>query len=217
MLSGRVELRWAYIAFGLLGAIDLLVAVWTVHHLVQRSEPLKPDAALLLILLLAVQLLLLWLFRRMRTILRQYRQLRDSYEEELHFARQLLECSVEGMMVLDAEGEVRYANSVACKLLGYPPEDVVGQSVVKVIDPAQRQPLEEQWRTRWHCDDQVHTVQIRDGEGQLRSLRVVTSPRWHHGRIVGSFAALSPVGPAPIPAPTPVSVPVGGRPSVPVP
>ena len=40
----------------------------------------------------------------MRTILRQYRQLRDSYEEELHFARQLLECSVEGMMVLDAEG-----------------------------------------------------------------------------------------------------------------
>lgn len=181
------------------------------HHVVLNGEPVTADALLLLILLLTVQLLLLWLFRRIRTLLRLHRQLRHSYEEELHFARQLLECSGEGMIVLDAEGEVRYANSVACKLLGYPHGEVVGQSVVKVIDPAQRQPLEEQWRTRWHCDDQVHTVQIRDNEGQLRSLRAVASPRWHHGRIVGSFAALSPHSPAP------VSAPAAGLPSVPVP
>ncbi|WP_339095061.1 PAS domain-containing protein [Deinococcus sp. VB343] len=210
-LSGRLELRWAYIAFGLLGAIDLLVAVWTVHHVVLNGEPVTADALLLLILLLTVHLLLLWLFRRIRTLLRLHRQLRDSYEEELHFARQLLECSGEGMIVLDAEGEVRYANSVACELLGYPHGEVVGHPMLNLIDPAHHQPIREQWRTSWGCQGQTYALQIRDGEGQLRSLRAVTSPRWHHGRIVGSFAALSPHSPAP------VSAPAAGLPSVPVP
>lgn len=121
---GVLEMRGAYVVFALLAALDVLVLLRAARHWQGDAGALSPDALLLAsvlaALLLAVQGLLAWLFIRLRRVIRYYRLLKESYEEELLFSRQLMDGSGQGMAILDEHGRFTYTNRRVSDLLGRP-------------------------------------------------------------------------------------------------
>ena len=110
MKSGSIELRWAYVAFGLLAGIDVLAGIRILRRMVWHLEPPAPDAPLFVLLFLLLHVVLLWLFHRLRNLLRYDQRLRAMYEQELGFAQQLLDASTEGLVMFSTEGRITYVN-----------------------------------------------------------------------------------------------------------
>ena len=54
------------------------------------------------------------------------------------FFRQLVDCSLDIITVLDEHGIVRFENPAAHQLLGYQPDELIGRSVFDLIHPEDR-------------------------------------------------------------------------------
>ena len=192
MKRGGTELRWAYVAFGLLAAIDLLVGLRILERLVWRQGAVAPDAPLFVLLLLALHVVLLWLFQRLRRVIQYDQRLRTMYEQELGFAQQLLDASTEGLLMFGPEGRITYANRRAAEVLGHPQEALLGLSSLQLVPPEDHRASEEQWQQNWGQSQDVYHLRVHDAEGQLRRVRLTASPRWHQGWVVGSFGSVQP-------------------------
>ncbi|MHA0035146.1 PAS domain-containing protein [Deinococcus sp. PESE-13] len=192
MKSGSIELRWAYVAFGLLAGIDVLAGIRILRRMVWHLEPPAPDAPLFVLLFLLLHVVLLWLFHRLRNLLRYDQRLRAMYEQELGFAQQLLDASTEGLLMFGPEGNIVYANRRAGEVMGYAPEALLGQRAQLLVTPEDQAALQEQWVQVWAQPQQVYHLRVYDAEGQVRRVRVTASPRWHQGLIVGSFGVVHP-------------------------
>lgn len=192
MKPAATELRWAYVAFGLLAAIDVLVGIRIFQRVVWHQGTASPDAPLFVLLLLALHVVLIWLFQRVRDMVRYDQHLRTLYEQELDFAQQLLDASTEGLLMFGVEGRIIYANRRAAEVLGHPSEALLGLSSVHLTPPEDHAQSEEKWRQGWQRSGEVYHLRVRDAQGEWRRVRVTTSPRWHQGRLVGSFGSVSP-------------------------
>ena len=192
MKSGSIELRWAYVAFGLLAGIDVLAGIRILRRMVWHLEPPAPDAPLFVLLFLLLHVVLLWLFHRLRNLLRYDQRLRAMYEQELGFAQQLLDASTEGLLMFGPEGNIVYANRRAGEVLGYVPEALLGQSAQLLVTPEDHAASQEQWMQAWARPQEVYHLRVYDAQGQVRRVQVTASPRWHQGRVVGSFGVVHP-------------------------
>lgn len=194
---GVLEMRGAYVVFALLAALDVLVLLRAAQH--WRGDAgagaLSPDALLLAsvlaALLLAVQGLLAWLFIRLRRVIRYYRLLKESYEEELLFSRQLMDGSGQGMAILDEHGRFTYTNRRVSDLLGRPEGDLLGHTLLEYTLPEDQAILRAQHEVRWQGEASRYVLRVRDASGTPRTLSVYGSPRWFRGRIVGTLLAVS--------------------------
>ncbi|MFT5366961.1 MAG: two-component system sensor histidine kinase/response regulator [Candidatus Latescibacterota bacterium] len=76
-----------------------------------------------------------WLSKATRIAATALRFAQQSYERELaeERVRLILESSGEGLFGLDAEGRATFVNPVACDLLGYNPEELLGQPTHALI------------------------------------------------------------------------------------
>ncbi|GGI69807.1 PAS domain-containing protein [Deinococcus wulumuqiensis] len=192
MKPGGIELRWAYVAFGLLASIDVLVGLRIVRRVIWQPGTAAPDVPVLVLLLLALHVVLLWLFKRVRNMVRYDQHLRAMYEQELNFAQQLLDASTEGLVMFSTEGRITYVNRRAAEVLGHPPEALLGLTSFQLVQPEDYAASEEQWLQSWSRSGEVYRMRIRGAQGEWRQVRVTVSPRWHQGRMVGSFGSVCP-------------------------
>ena len=192
---GGIERRWAYVAFGLLAGIDVLVGLRILRRVVWHREAVAPDAPFIVLLLLALHVVLLWLFRRIRDMVRYDQHLRTLYEQELAFAQQLLDASTEGLMMFDAEGRITYANRRAAEVLGHLPEALLGRSSLDLLLPEDHAASQQASKRNWSVPQSVYCLRVRDAQGALRRVRVTASPRWYQGRMVGTFGSVVPDDP----------------------
>ena len=181
MLPGVLELRWAYVGLALLVVIDFLVA-----FLVNG-----PAELILLGLLFIFQVLVIWLMQRVLRIVRGYRHLKESYEQELDFARQVMDNSGQGMAVMDAQGRFAYVNASLAGFLGRPKEALLGHSPSDFLLPQDQQVFQAQLRERWTGKQNSYVLHAYHTDGHSVALQVTGTPRWHQGRIVGNFATIS--------------------------
>lgn len=186
MEARRFELRWAYALFWLLALDSFLVAL-----LVPR-----PAAYWVLLPLLAVQLGAAGLMRRVVATVRQYRRLKESFEQELDFARQVMESVEHGLTVLDNQGKFVYVNRAYAEMLGRPVEEIVGRSPFDFTVPDDHASLSRAQAARQQGQSNSYRTRLRRADGRVLDVQITGTPRWYQGRIVGNFAAIVPLSPA---------------------
>ncbi|WP_165795272.1 PAS domain S-box protein [Deinococcus koreensis] len=177
------ELRWAYVLFGLLALTSFLIV-----FLVPR-----PEAYWLLLPLLSVQLAAIWLAGRIIRVVRGHRQLRESYEQELDFARQLMESVDHGLTVADESGHFVYVNRAFAEMVGRPARDIVGRSPLEFTVPDDHHKLQQARVARQHGKSSTYQTRLRRADGEVVEVQITGTPRWHQGRLVGNFAAIVPL------------------------
>ena len=75
-------------------------------------------------------------------------------------ARSALDAAPDAMIIIDAQGVIRYANGQVFALFGYPHDDVVGKAVEQLMPERYRQ------RHLGHRDGYIHNVRLRPmGQG----------------------------------------------------
>src|SRR6266487_1543208 len=75
-------------------------------------------------------------------------------------ASSALDAAPDAMIIIDASGAIRYANRQVSALFGYPPEDIIGKEVERLMP--------ERYRARHlgHRDGYIHNVRVRPmGQG----------------------------------------------------
>lgn len=115
------------------------------------------------------------------------------HESEERF-RMLVETMNEGLGIIDENGVWVYVNAGLCNMLGYFPGDLIGRSVFKFADEANREVLKEQMARRkrgeWHPYEMTYR---RADERQITAL---VSPRpifATDGKFAGSFAIITDI------------------------
>lgn len=183
MRPGIRELRWAYVLFALLALSSFLVV-----GLVPR-----PAAFWVLLPLLAVQALALWLAVRVIALVRGHRALRESFQEELDFARQLMESVDHGLTVLDEHGRFMYVNRAYAEMLGRPAAEILGRTPFDFTYPDDFSHLRAAQITRQKGQSSTYQTRLQRADGEVIDVQVTGTPRWHQGRLVGNFAAVVPL------------------------
>ena len=184
MRPGLLELRWAYVLFALL-ALESFLLAWLVP---------RPVVWAVLPPVLVTLGVAAWLAPRLVALLRGHRELKESYAQELGFARQIMETVEHGLTVSDEDGRFVYVNPAYARMLGLTPEQVVGRSPFEWTLTEDQERLREARSRRLTGESSSYMTRLRRADGSLISVVISGSPRWQGGRIVGNVAAVVAVG-----------------------
>lgn len=207
MKAARTEYRLAYAVVALLLVVDVLIG-FRISQRVLHDAPISPDGPVFLLTLVSLQMLLLALFGRLHNTLQANEQLRQSNEAELEFVRQLLDTTSEGILVYNTEGHISYLNQRASEILGHGREALIGKNSMGIVSPEDLSAVKDQAQQSWAVEGDMYRLRVQAADGSLRSIRLVSRPRWYRGRIVGAFASVTPdaeVAPAAAPPGVPAS------------
>lgn len=185
MKPGLFELRGAYALFMLLALNSFLVVL-----LVPR-----PTAYWVLLPLLLVQVGAAWLALRVVNVVRDHRLLKESYQQELDFARQVMESVDHGLTVLDSSGHFVYVNSAYADMLGLPVSDIVGRTPFDFTVHDDHVHLTRAQGVRRQGQSNTYRTRLRNVDGREIEVQITGTPRLHQGRMVGDFATVVPVRP----------------------
>lgn len=184
MRPGLLELRWAYVLFALL-ALESFLLAWLVP---------RPVVWAVLPPVLVTLGVAAWLAPRLVALLRGHRELKESYAQELGFARQIMETVEHGLTVSDEDGRFVYVNPAYARMLGLTPEQVMGRSPFEWTLTEDQERLREARSRRLTGESSSYMTRLRRADGSLISVVISGSPRWQGGRIVGNVAAVVAVG-----------------------
>ncbi|MFC4426495.1 PAS domain-containing protein [Deinococcus navajonensis] len=182
MKPGIRELRFAYVLFFLLLLTTVIVVLMVP----------TPVALWVLVPLMAAQILAMWLAPQVVNVVRHHRRVRESYEQELDFARQVMESMVHGVTVADKHGQFVYANRAAAEIYGREPEEIVGNTAYALTAPEDHHLLRAAQQARQRGQGGAYSIRVQRPCGELVRVKVIGTPRFYQGRIVGSFAAVMP-------------------------
>ena len=177
-------MRWAYVLFALL-ALESFLLAWLVP---------RPVVWAVLPPVLVTLGVAAWLAPRLVALLRGHRELKESYAQELGFARQIMETVEHGLTVSDEDGRFVYVNPAYARMLGLTPEQVMGRSPFEWTLTEDQERLREARSRRLTGESSSYMTRLRRADGSLISVVISGSPRWQGGRIVGNVAAVVAVG-----------------------
>jgi PAS domain S-box-containing protein len=108
--------------------------------------------------------------------------------------RQIVDTTPEGVCLLDDGARIMFANQRAAKMLGYPPDDVIGRSLLEFMDDASRRRAEGTFIERLRSNDQQFEVGFRRADGTVLPTILTGSPlRDDKRRAVGALAMLTDI------------------------
>ncbi len=112
---------------------------------------------------------------------RLHQALRESEEWHRHF----IENSLDACVQVGADGRIAFANSAACRILGYAPGELLGlRGLDFLANPPESQPAAETLSRTGIMSD--HLVRARTKSGEFKTLSVTTrAVRDRHGRLSG--------------------------------
>ena len=122
--------------------------------------------------------------RRSEQELRQSRQALQ--ESELRF-RSLVQNSSDVITVLDADGTVRYESPSIERILGYRPEDVIGQNAFDFVHPDDRPRVTALFQERLGVPGSIAPIEVRfrHNDGSWRTLEATANNLLHEPGVAG--------------------------------
>lgn len=193
MLSGTAINKWAYAVVAFLIGLDLLVGYRAFERLILRQGEISPDAPFFLLLLIALQLLLLLLYGKLRESLRYYDRLKTNFEHELELSHQVMEALDNAVCVVDGEGRYVYVNRAGCELLGMSRQTILGHTAADFLVSPSGEEQAEMLRQSL-TGSIVVPVTLRHVSGEMVQVVFRVTPRWLGGRVVGAISAEVPGG-----------------------
>ncbi len=190
------EYRWTYVIFAVFLIIDSLMAVRVFQRLIVKNMPISPDGPVFFVLLLGLQILLIWLFARLRQVISHNQQLQHTYKQELDLAQQLMESTDIGLTVMDENGRFVYVNHAFEQLVGRTSSEILNRTPLDFVDrqsvssdPRLVPATLEQWSGQ-HLDLRLRLLRP---DGQTVDVLLTGKPRHHDGRVVGKIASFIPL------------------------
>ncbi len=128
-----------------------------------------------------------------RDVTERHQAQQDLRESEERY-RMLVETMNEGLGQLDADGNIIYANDQLCTLLGRSREDLVGRSVVDLVDEDAREAFGKRIARRRRGDRRSYEMVWTTPAGHRRPTLVSPRPMFDdRGRYRGSFAVFADI------------------------
>ncbi|GAB4210976.1 MAG: PAS domain S-box protein [Synechococcales cyanobacterium] len=100
----------------------------------------------------------------------------------------------EGVLIVDLQGRIEFANDRFCQMFDYSPAELVGRDERDVVAENDREQLAQRTASRHQGIFDQYQVQIRTGTGKLRTTLVSGTPLWDdHQRVIGTMGILTDV------------------------
>jgi len=108
--------------------------------------------------------------------------------------RRMVETAHEGIMVLDRQGRIVFANRRLGEMVGFDAADLVGNAVMDLVDPADREAATRRWARRQDGQSETYELAFRMPGGGRRVVMVSAAPLTDlAGNVDGVLAMLSDV------------------------
>ena len=112
-------------------------------------------------------------------------------KHEEHY-RQLVETMNEGLVILDAGGVITYVNNKYCDMFGYLRDELLGISVMEILNENNRQILKAQFTSRSRGSQTSYELSVTHKQGY--QVPIIVSPRPifdNHDEFQGSFSVIT--------------------------
>jgi PAS domain S-box-containing protein/putative nucleotidyltransferase with HDIG domain len=109
------------------------------------------------------------------------------------FNEGIVQNMAEGIAVEDAEGCIIFVNPAAAGLLGYSPEELVGQHWMAIVPSDQHPSVQAAHERRMHGEADRYELQLVRQDGTLVPVLVSGSPRIEEGRFAGTLTVFTDI------------------------
>ena len=109
------------------------------------------------------------------------------------FNEGIVQNMAEGIAVEDAEGCIIFVNPAAAGLLGYSPEELVGQHWTAIVPSDQHPSVQAAYERRMHGESDRYELQLVRQDGTLVPVLVSGSPRIEEGRFAGTLTVFTDI------------------------
>ncbi|NOZ74309.1 MAG: PAS domain S-box protein [FCB group bacterium] len=109
------------------------------------------------------------------------------------FNESILRDMAEGLVVMDAEGNLEYVNPAAEELLGYAHNKLLGQPSSVIIPKDQRKIVKAEDEKRKQGESSVYELQMVRKDGKRIDLRISGSPRYKDEKFIGTMAVFTDI------------------------
>jgi PAS domain S-box-containing protein len=108
--------------------------------------------------------------------------------------RQLFETTHEGILTIDVEGFIKYANPRISEILGYSVDEMVAQKIQKFVLEEDRPLANEKLAKRMRGQSEQHEIRLLHKDGSARSVIIAGSPIFaESGAIEGALGMITDV------------------------
>lgn len=119
--------------------------------------------------------------------------LKQREEAEKHF-HTLVEAMQEGLIAVDGDANIQYANSIICQLLGFPSHELTKLKLTDLIEEGSRDHLLKELEKRARGVSSRYEISFRSKDGKNVDFLVSGSPRFDKdGRSCGSFGVFTDI------------------------
>jgi len=112
-------------------------------------------------------------------------------QRERDFAVQIMNTLGQGVSVSMLDGVYEYVNPAYAQMLGYMPEDMIGQPSEHFILPEGVEKYKQQRKLRLTGKATTYETHLRHKDGHTVHVLVTGVPRYTNGRIIGSITAIT--------------------------
>lgn len=112
-------------------------------------------------------------------------------QRERDFAVQIMDTLGQGVSVSMLDGVYEYVNPAYAQMLGYNPEDMIGEPSDRFALPDEAKKYKEERRLRQTGKATTYETHLKHKDGQTVHVLVTGVPRYTDGRITGSIAAIT--------------------------
>jgi len=123
----------------------------------------------------------------------QNARLFDETRRLKEFNESIVQNMAEGIFIEDADGVCTFANPAAAEMLGYAPEELVGQHWTAVVPPDQQSIVRAANERRVRGQADRYELELVRKDGTRLAALVGGSPRFEDGRFVGTMAVFADI------------------------
>ena len=126
--------------------------------------------------------------------LRDARRAQQALAETNRRYRQIVETTSEGIWTIDAEARTTFVNQPAAEMLGYEPEELIGQTPLDLLEPESREEVVAALQRRREGEEEQYTVTFLHKDGHPVQIVISATPLYEDdGTFAGSFAMMTDV------------------------
>jgi len=115
----------------------------------------------------------------------------EALQRERDFALQVMNALGQGLSVTGPDRRFEFINPAYARLLGYEPEDLIGQKPEKVTWPDDLPLMEKHRQRRRAGETTTYEVCLRHAEGYPIPVLVTGTPRWQGDQVVGAITVIT--------------------------
>jgi PAS domain S-box-containing protein len=107
--------------------------------------------------------------------------------------RHIVQLAQEGIWVYDENHITTFASDALCNMLGYKPDEMVGQDIFRFVDESRREKAKENLKRHKNGVTENYDFALLSKNGQLIWTIVNTSPVFKGGRYAGAIAVITDI------------------------